>query len=154
MWPFSKKQSSSPREIVSSAALKNSRLSGVENLAKYLGVDITPYGAGVALLSLESGYSEAETASHFAVVTLARDVREAGFDIEKIMRFAPIAMATLECLKELKDRGLMREEIWQNDTTAIGKIAFPNPDTHSWIERILSDATVAHDRVAVSRIRI
>ncbi|ESZ27974.1 MULTISPECIES: hypothetical protein [unclassified Mesorhizobium] len=154
MWPFSKKQSNISREIVSSADQKNSRLGSVENFARYLGVDITPYGAGVALLSLESGYSEAETASHFAVVTLARDIREAGFDIEKIVRFAPIAMATLECLKELKDRGLMREEIWQNDTTAIGKIAFPSPDTHSWIERVLSDPTVARDRVAVSRIQI
>ena len=65
-----------------------------------IGYTLTPYGAGVALLGCESGYNEVETASHIALTTMARDLKEAGSDISKLLAFVPHARASLELLKE------------------------------------------------------
>ncbi|MCF4097865.1 hypothetical protein [Maritalea mediterranea] len=144
VWPFKKRKT-----FVQSNA---SPVQQVERFTKHLGLDLTPYGAGVALLSTESGYSPAETASHFAVVTIARDMKAAMDDIEDMVSLVPRGYAILECLKDLKDKGFIREELWANDATAIGKIINPSSETEEWIERILSDPVVAKEAVAISRI--
>jgi hypothetical protein len=115
-----------------------------------LGYDLTPYGAGVSV-GLD-GYSDAETASYFALATLARDVKDAGDNIEKLAAFLPHATAMLKILKEYKDAGLIREALWKNDTTAIWHVANVDKEQLSWIERVLSDPVISNDRVAVSRI--
>lgn len=143
VWPFKKKPT---------RALNSQSIPDVAEFAKHLGLDLTPYGAGVALLSVESGYSPAETASHFAVATFAHDARTAMGDLEATLRLAPRAMAVLECLKDLKDRGFIREELWRNDSTALFKMSQPSPETSDWIDRVLSDPMVANEAVAISRI--
>jgi len=140
VWPFQKKAPRKPS------------IEDVTQLANHLGMDLTQYGVGVALLSIESDYSPAETASNFAVVTIARDMKNAMNDIEVAAKISIRGYAILECLKEFKDNGLLRETIWANDATAIAKIINPSPETEKWISRVLSDPVSSKEPVAVSRV--
>jgi hypothetical protein len=127
-------------------------IGAVEDHLKNMGYDLTPYGAGVALLELESGYNAVETASHLSLTTLALDVREAGTDIEKLMRFMPHAMALLEVLKEYKDKGMMNPTQWQNDANAIARVSTVDEHQEEWIEKVLSDPVAGKERLATSRV--
>lgn len=124
----------------------------VQTTLKQLGYDLTEYGAGVALLSLESGYNDVETASHFALATLALDAKEAGRDILKLGALVPHASAMTDILSDYKNSGLMRQELFQNDARAMMKVVVPDKERLSWIERVLSDPIISKKRVAVSRI--
>ena len=117
-----------------------------------MGYDLTPYGAGVALLELESGYNAVETASHLSLTTLALDVREAGSDVGKLTRFLPHAMALLEVLKSYKDKGMMNPTQWQNDANAIYRVSTVDERQEEWIEKVLSDPIAGKERVATNRI--
>lgn len=129
-------------------------LAKVEAFAKYLAYDLTRYGIGVALLSLESGYSHLETASHLALVTLALDAKEAGTDIGRLMALVPHARSMIDVLTEYQQHhpGLMREALFKNDAVAMLKVVVVDKDQRAWIERVLSDPTIATQRVATSRI--
>lgn len=128
-------------------------IAAVEQIAQYLGLRLTPYGAGVALLSVQSGYSSAETASHLAVVTLARDVQESGENLDAILRFSSLGMEILKWMKALKDKNAVREEIWRNDATAVGKIMIPSAETLPWIDKVLSDPVDGAERLANFQIK-
>jgi hypothetical protein len=130
-----------------------SDIAAVRQVAKYLGLQLTPYGVGLALVSVQSGYSSAETASHLAVLTLARDVQEAGTDLDARIRFYALGMAILKRMKELKDDNRMREEIWRNDSTTIGKIMIPSTETLPWINKVLSGSIDGAERVANFEIK-
>jgi hypothetical protein len=112
----------------------------------------TPQGIDVIFMQLSSGYSEAEAASHIAVVTMARDLKETGSDLFALMNFVPHARLILEHLKAYKDGGLMREEIWRNDSTAIGKLSMVPTERDQWIARVLIDPVSGKNRLANSRI--
>lgn len=136
------------------SAFKSSpdELKQVEVNLKQLGYDPTFYGLGVAQLSLESGYSPAETASHLALVTLAMDANEAGNDIERLIALVPHARAMIDVLTELKNADLIREDIFKNDGRAILGVVIVEKDQPAWVERVLSDPVIAKERVATSRI--
>jgi hypothetical protein len=126
-------------------------LGKVELVLIQLGYDITPYGVGVALLSLESGYSAAETASHLALVTLAHDCNST----DNITIFAVLfehAMSMIRILSEYNSAGRIRDSEYKNDATAILKVATVDKDQKSWIDQVLSDPLIQKDRVATSRI--
>jgi hypothetical protein len=80
------KQSEEPGETVSD-------ITQVQEVLKELGYDMTPYGAGVALVSAGSGYSHAETASYLALATLALDAKEGENDVIKTMQLLSHARA-------------------------------------------------------------
>lgn len=125
-----------------------SAIAAVEEIAQCVGLQLTSYGAGVALLSVQSGYSPAETASNLAVITLARDIQEAGENLDDMIRFSALGMEILKWMKELKDKNAVREEIWRNDATAVGKIMIPSAETFLWTEKILSGLTDGSERLA------
>jgi hypothetical protein len=127
-------------------------IGAVEVHLNNMGYDLTPYGAGVALLELESGYNAVETASHISLTTLALDVKDAGTNIEKLMRFMPHAMALLEVLKSYKDKGMMHPTQWQNDTNAIWRVSTVDEHQEEWIEKVLSDPIAGKERLATSRV--
>lgn len=136
-------------ELVDESALQH-----VQKLVVQLGNDLTHYGVGVALLSLESGYSVAETASHISVATFARNVKRAAdeADFDATMMLLKVGAATLELLRKLKDDGSIRPEIWANDAQAIGKMMNPSKEALEWADKVLADAVIAREPVAVSRI--
>ncbi len=122
----------------------------VKNFLQRLGYKITTHGVAVASMRLASGYSHCETASHLAVLTLARDAREAGDDAVKLMALIPPASAMLELLSEFKSANLIREEIFQNHGQAILSISIPNENQLDFIHKILSSSSDSRIRVANS----
>jgi hypothetical protein len=129
----------------------SAELGKVDKILVQLGYDITPHGVGVALLSLESGYSAAETASHLALVTLARDCNSTN-DIMILTALFEHAMATIKILSGYNSAGQFRDSEYKNDATAILKVATVDKDQKGWIDRVLSDPLIQKDRVATSRI--
>lgn len=140
IWPFSQKRTQPTTSDL---------IFEVKKLVEQFGYELTPYGIGVALLSIERGYSAAETASHVILVTIARDAKsvyqtpntEATTSLNQFGRFA------LETMNVLKDAGHIRSNVWKNDTTAIEKIMSPSPETSNWIEKVLSNPLVAKEAV-------
>lgn len=123
-------------------------ISTVRDLLAQLGFELTMYGVGAAVLSLQSGYGDAETASYLALATVARDVRERGHDLDDTMRIAVHVRTMLTVLRQFHANGLMSEKFLNNDAQALTKIAIPSPEQKEWIDRILSDEVVAKQRVA------
>lgn len=144
IWPFSKERNST-------TDAQAERLRKVSTLVEHLGFELTPYGVALALLSLESGYSVEETSSHIAVVSIAKEISKTR-DIVKLNALLALGLAILENLKVFKDTGLMRLEIWENDSTAISKMIFTGPETSEWVDKILSDPMVAEDVLATTLI--
>jgi hypothetical protein len=118
-----------------------------------MGYKLTPYGVGVALLGAQSGYSEVETASHIALTTMARDIKEAGTDIAKLIAFLPHGRAILEMLKQYKDAGLMHPTQWQNDANAFYGIMMVNAHQQEWVDQVLSDLVAGKERLATRCIK-
>jgi hypothetical protein len=119
---------------------------------KIMGYDLTGYGAAVALLEVQSGYSAVETASHIALTTMALDIKSAEQDLERLMRIHSHAMALLKVLKEYRDKKMMRDSMCQNDATAVYHIATIDGQQGDWIDKILSDPIAGKERLANSRI--
>ncbi len=117
-----------------------------------MGYELEPYGVGLAFIEMESGYNAVETASHIALTTLARDVREAGTNIIKLMSFVPQAMHLLAVLKDYKDQDMMHPTQWQNDANAIWHVVNVNEHQEEWIEKVLSDPIAGKERLAIRRI--
>lgn len=120
---------------------------------KIMGYDLTGYGAAVALLEVQSGYSPVEAASHIALTTMALDIKSAEPDFERFMRFHSHAMALIEVLKEYRDKKMIRDSMWQNDAKAVYHIATIDGQQVQWIDKILSDPIAGKQRLANSRIR-
>lgn len=117
-----------------------------------LGFILSKYGTAVALLSRQSGYSAAETASHLALATIARDIREEPNNLDMTLAIANQAREMLQVLKRFVEDGDMRANFFKNDGLALVKIATPGPEQHEWLNRVLSDEIVARDRVASHEI--
>ena len=151
LWPadaescVDQEQSEEPDETISS-------ITQVQGLLKELGYDVTPYGASVALVSAGSGYSPAETASYLALASLALDAKEAENDVIKSMELLTHARSMVSVLVQYGDRGLMRQELCQNDGRAMIGVAMIDKEQLSWIEKVFSDPVVSKERVAKSRI--
>jgi hypothetical protein len=60
-------------------------------------------------------------------------------------------MALLEVLKDYKDRGMMRESHWKNDSTAVFRIINVDQHQEEWIAKVLSDPIAGKQRLATSR---
>ncbi len=127
----------------------------IDSVAKHLqvmGYDFTPYGASVALLEIQSGYNEVETASHVALTTLALDIKGAGTDIVKLASFIPHAHVLLEVLKKYKDQNMMNPTQWKNDANAVLRISSVDEHQEEWLGKILSDPIAGKERLATRRI--
>ena len=124
----------------------------VEMHLKRMGYDLLPRGFGVAWISLESGYSTAETASHIAFTTMALDVKESKDDIDKLAFLALCGKKILLLLKEFKDSGEMHPAQWQNDSNALSHIVNLDKDQLDWVNTILADPISGKERLAVSMV--
>jgi hypothetical protein len=137
-------------EVNQSDSEKNEAIELVEKHLKRMGYDLLPHGFGVAWISLESGYSPAETASHIAFTTMALDVKESKDDIDKLAFLACRGLNILLLLKEFKDSGEMHPAQWQNDSNALFHIVNIDKDQLDWVNTILADPISGKERLAVS----
>jgi len=139
-------------EVNQSDFEKNEAIELVEKHLKRMGYNLLPYGFGVAWISLESGYSPAETASHIAFTTMALDVKESKDDFRKLIALVDRAKNILLLLKEFKDSGEMHPAQWQNDSNALFHIVNIDKDQLDWVNTILADPISGKERLAVSAI--
>lgn len=137
-------------EVNQSDSEKNEAIELVEKHLKRMGYNLLPYGFGVAWISLESGYSPAETASHIAFTTMALDVKESKDDFRKLIALVDRAKNILLLLKEFKDSGEMHPAQWQNDSNALFHIVNIDKDQLDWVNTILADPISGKERLAVS----
>lgn len=114
------------------------------------GYKLTDYGIAVSIFELMSEYTEAEIAMHIALITLALDMKEAGNDILKMMTIFFKSRRTLIILNEYQKEGLIRQELWENDSLAIYKVGSIDEMQKEWIDKVLSDPIVGKKRLAVS----
>lgn len=125
----------------------------VEGFLRKLGYNLLPEaGLAFAFLSLKSDYSEAETASQIALLTFARDVQECGNDIMRLMQLLAHARAMIDILSEMKAKGFISEQTFQNDGNALIHLAMVDEHQQEWINRVLYDPRAPKDRLAESRI--
>ncbi|PND19518.1 hypothetical protein CN934_22570 [Ensifer sp. MMN_5] len=68
------------------------------------------------------------------------------------MAFMPHTVAMVDILKDWKDRGMLREAIFQNDRRAMVKVATVSPEQEKWLDKILSDPVATADRLATCRL--
>jgi hypothetical protein len=144
--------SDSEPEDLEEPEIKYNAAQEVRKYLKIMGYDLSDYGIAVALLEVESGYSEVEAAAHLAYTTMALDIRESGNNIVRLMSFVPHATELMKLLSHYKDEGLMRSEQCQNDVNAIFGIVTVGPDQVDWLEQVLKDPIAGKERVALSRI--
>ncbi|MYB11655.1 MAG: hypothetical protein F4114_11790 [Rhodospirillaceae bacterium] len=123
-------------------------LRDAEKHLKHLGYELTPEGAGLAMTSQMSGYNAVEAASYISLLTLARDVDEAGPDLEKLTDFLSRATEMLHVLKYYKDKGMICEESWKNDSSAIWGVVALGEGQRQWIATVLNQETRNMGRLA------
>jgi hypothetical protein len=128
----------------------NNPISEVGEHLRIMGYDLTDYGAAVALLEVESGYSVVETAAHIALTTMALDSKSA--DFERSILIHSHAMALIQVLKEYRDKKMMRDSMLQNDARAVFHVATIDGQQREWIDKVLSDPIAGKERLANSRI--
>ena len=114
-----------------------------------LGYELTDYGAVAALVSIESGYSPAETASIISLTSFAREIREMGDDIEMLAGSHDHVTRMLKALKVFCESGAMRQEIWENDSKAVWNVFELKQGQLELIDKILSDDLLGKEPVAV-----
>lgn len=119
-------------------------------ILRHLGFSANPYGIGVMTFQLEK-YSTAEIAVNIAILTLARDIRDRE-DVESLVNISIHAIKVAEIMKEFRDRGMMRQSVWQNDTIGLAGIMKIDSEQLEWCERILSDPVGGRVRLADSII--
>ncbi|MBY5329565.1 hypothetical protein [Rhizobium leguminosarum] len=141
-----------PTATTMSEQEKSEALDLAVQVCKQLGYETTQYGVGVCLLSIYSGYTPFEAASQIALGTLARDVREAGTNMLKLMAFLPHARAMIDVIHEYADRGLLRNSLSENDINAMMRVVTVAPEQNAWIDRVLSDPIIAQERMAMSMV--
>lgn len=126
----------------------------VEKLLKRLGFQLNEVGYAYAFMSLTSGYGYAETASQIALVTMARDVRQAMPDIVKVLKLLAHSRAIIDILKEMKDLGMFSEKAFLNDAAFFFKISIIDENQCTWISKLLEDPVLSNERLSVSTINI
>ncbi|MDP1731200.1 MAG: hypothetical protein Q8L54_08510 [Devosia sp.] len=70
-----------------------------------------------------------------------------------LVKYVPHARAMLDILKQFKDRGLLRETLFQSDGNAILRVVTVDSQQEEWIAKVLGDPVIGNSRVARSRIR-
>lgn len=134
--------------------VNNDILKIVEKYLNKMGYDLLPYGAEVALMELESGYSPAEAASHIALTTMALDFKQAEDNFDKLITLTAHSMEILKILKILKDTGQMHPAQWKNDTNALWQVAQIDKDQIDWVNKILDDPISGKERLANSKVML
>lgn len=125
-------------------------LTFVEHALNVSGYKLTPYGAGVSLMSLSNGFSKEETFSHIALMALSQHAKVAGSDAIELSKVSIRAMSIAENLTKLFRKDLIRSEIYKNDLNAIMAVSTINENQEDWISIVLeSNSTSNKDTIAL-----
>lgn len=130
---------------------ENSYIQDVQFYLREMGYDLSHLGIGIAALDQFHNRNSIETASYIALITLAQNVRNAGNDMEILATLAVHGRVLIDVLAYYKEQGLMHPLQWQNDATAVFRVAFLSEDQEKWLDAVLADPVCGHLEMAVSR---
>jgi hypothetical protein len=119
-------------------------LEAVKQHMKALGYELSDQGVAAAQLQLDGGMVPVAVAAHFAVITMAYELKHAGTAATGILRFRPQATELLERVTALKDRGELDATVWQPLYEAIIGISSINEQQEGWIEQVLQQPAARH----------
>ena len=119
-------------------------LDAVKVAIKALGYSLSDQGMAAAQLQLDAGMPPVAVAAHFAVITMAHELKHAGAATTGILRFRPQATELLERIAALKEQGKLDPGTWQQLNEAIIGISAINEQQAAWIERVLQQPAARH----------
>lgn len=123
-------------------------LDAVKATLKTLGYGLSDQGIAAAQLQLDAGMSPVAVAARFAVITMAHELKHAGAATTGILRFRPQATELLERISELKERGELDADTWQELNESVIGISAVNEQQVDWIERVLQHPAARHAPLA------
>ncbi|HBR2909553.1 TPA: hypothetical protein L9R01_003873 [Klebsiella pneumoniae] len=113
------------------------------------GYQLSPHGAAVALMLMESDYSKEESLSYLGLIALAQDMISSGKGINDILNVSKRGKCLIEIIGNLHKNGLIRYELYLNDISAIKSITFIEENYGDIIKLVInSDPHANADRVA------
>jgi hypothetical protein len=119
-------------------------LEAVKKHMKALGYTLSDQGVAAAQLQLDSGMAPVAVAAHFAVITMADELKRAGAAATGILRFRPQATELLERVTAWRDDGELDAATWQQLYESIIGISSINEQQEGWIEQVLQQPAARH----------
>lgn len=113
------------------------------------GYQLLPHGAAVALMLMESDYSKEESLSYIGLIALAQDMMSSSKGINDILNVSKRGRSLIEIIGNLHKNGMIRNELYLNDISAIKSITFIEENHNEIINLVInSDPHANADRVA------
>ncbi|HEN5180794.1 TPA: hypothetical protein U6I94_001225 [Klebsiella pneumoniae] len=113
------------------------------------GYQLSPHGAAVALMLMDSDYSKEESLSYIGLIALAQDMISSGKGINDMLNVSKRGKLLIEIVANLYSNGMIRDELYLNDTSAIKSITFIEENYDDIINLVInSDPHANADRVA------
>lgn len=113
------------------------------------GYQLSPHGATVALMLMESDYSKEESLSYIGLIALAQDMISSGKGINDMLNVSKRGKLLIEIVANLYKNGMIRDELYLNDTSAIKSITFIEENYDDIINLVInSDPHANADRIA------
>lgn len=82
--------------------------------------------------------THAEIAAFIALYTLAREIRDAGTDIQLLALQTSHAHEMLKLIKRYRESDLIRKEPWEVLSTLIFKISQVDSEQEGWLNQVLN----------------
>lgn len=126
-------------------------LNFIQSMLEKCGYQLSPHGAAVSLMLMDSDYNKEETLSYVGLIALSQNMRTAGDGMINIMQAVGRGTKLAAIIKKLHDYGYIRTELFNNDIPAISKLTNLDADHKAMIGAVLgSDPHADADDVAIN----
>ncbi|MDQ9401631.1 hypothetical protein [Serratia marcescens] len=126
-------------------------LNFIQSMLEKCGYKLSPHGAAVSLMLMDSDYNKEETLSYVGLIALAQNMRTAGDGMVNIMQATGRGAKLAAIIKNLHDYGYIRTELFNNDISAISRLTNLDADHKAMIGVVLgSDPHADADDVAIN----
>jgi len=115
-----------------------SDINEVSEFLERLGYKLLPEGEGVVSVGIAGEQTHAEVASFIALYTLAREIRNAGDDIELLALQTVHAHEMLKLIKRYRGSDMIRKEPWEVLSTLIFKVSQVDSEQEGWLNQVLN----------------
>ncbi|HIE0439259.1 TPA: hypothetical protein ACXJAC_002633 [Serratia marcescens] len=126
-------------------------LNFIQSMLEKCGYQLSPHGAAVSLMLMDSDYNKEETLSYVGLIALAQNMRTAGNGMVNIMHAISRGNKLAALVENLRDQGYIRAELFNNDMSAITALINLDADHNAMIGVVLgNDPHADADDVAIN----
>lgn len=126
-------------------------LTFIQSMLEKCGYQLSPHGAAVSFMLMDSDYSKEETLSYVGLIAIAQNMRTADDGIINIMQATGRGTKLAAIIKNLHDYGYIRTELFNNDMSVITALINLDANHKDMIGVVLgSDPHADADDVAVN----